>query len=162
MGESRSRGTIGAEFVADRLDELSQGSAALFQWPGPNIHPLMLEKVVRHHDDGHLGQDSSGHGLAADPPLELSERQGAIILPGEDLAVDDRTRGQDVTDRRDLGIALGDELFTARPEKGLPTAPDELTADAIPFPFGLPIAIGHPKTQQADQVHKPERKDRGG
>lgn len=99
----------------------------------------MLQKVVCHYDGRHLGKNCSSHGLAANPLLELIKQQRAITLPGENLAINNRAFWQDVIDRRDLGITLGDQLFTTRPEESLPTAPDELTANSISFPFGLPL-----------------------
>ena len=118
---------------------LARDGATLIERPSTDILPVVLEQVVRHHDDRHLGQDCAAHRLAADPPLELSERKSAIVLPGEDLAVDDGAFGKSVADSGKLGITLGDQLLTARPEEGLPAAPDELAADAVPLPFGLPL-----------------------
>src|SRR5205823_485312 len=85
-------------------------------------------------------QDLGAEHLAPDAALHLCERQRRAILPRHDLAIDSGAVGQERAERVELREAIGDQLLAARPEKRAPLTADELGADAVPFPFHLPIA----------------------
>ena len=74
--------------------------AALDSGHVAEVDARVLDQVVGHQHHRHLGQDLLAERLAADPLLELRERQHAPILPREDLAVDHRAVGQHVGQRR--------------------------------------------------------------
>src|SRR6185369_16578430 len=78
--------------------------------------------------------------LASDPPLELGKRQCAAALPWHDLAVDHGAVRKMIACLDELGIPVGHQLAAARPHEGAAVAPDELRADAVPLPLGLPLA----------------------
>ena len=60
------------------------------------------------------------------------------------------------------GIALGDQLFAARPEEGLAAAADELAADAVPLPLGLPVGDVAERFESRLPADRRDRRDRAG
>ena len=85
-------------------------------------------------DDGHFGQD--GRPTALRPIRFWSMAKGSTwaVLEGEDLAVDGGPLGQGVSHRGELGVALGDQLFSPRPEEGV-VRPRRMSWQRMPSHF---------------------------
>ena len=100
---------------------------------------MVFEDVVGHEDDGDRARQLADLFLPADPLLQRRERHGAFVTKGEDLAVEYRAVRELAGRGDDLGKAVGDELFAARPQVQGAGALDQLRADAVPLPLDLPV-----------------------
>ena len=101
----------------------------------------MLQKVVG--DEAHRAFPSQrrSHLLATETSLQHIKSQRRIVLfsPADDLTVEHGTIGQGRSNLDQFRKAVVDQLFPATPQIDPSPAVDQLTADAIPFPFQLPV-----------------------
>ena len=84
------------------------------------------------------------NGFAAEPSLQLikAKRCGRVLLPADQLAVENAAGWQSLSHIHKLREALVDQFFSTAPEVDARTAVNQLTADPIPFPLQLPIFCG--------------------
>src|SRR3954468_7230577 len=115
-----------------------QRGAPLVQGPVPNIFAVGLQKVIGEERSRCLPEHARCQGFAADARLQRAERERAIALPTQYLAVENRAVRKSCSGRCDLRKALGDQIIAAGPQKRLAAAPNELSTNPVPFPFGLP------------------------
>ena len=119
-------------------DDGLQAGASPFQGTLAYVLAVEFQQVIGDQDHRNFRENFGTQHFAADAPLHLRERQRRSILPGKNFAVDDGAFGELGAQRLQFGEAVRDQFFAARPEKSSPLAPDQLRANAIPFPFDLP------------------------
>ncbi len=68
----------------------------------------------------------------------------ASALPGQHLAIEHASTGSDAAALFDLGKTPVQPFLAARPQAGVVAAPHQLGADAVPLPFGQPVARARP------------------
>ena len=126
--------------IVQRVDGRIQPGNPLAQFLFADVRAVPFQQIVGHQDYGHGQQDFGAEVFAADALLQRREVERPTVLPGQDLAVDHRAVRQRFRRRRDFGELVGDELFAPRPDKGLPASSDDLGADPVPLPLGLPFS----------------------
>ena len=147
MSARRGSPTCAARRTAGATCE-SSARAALVERPRADVGAPVLEQVVGHEDDRDGARHLGDLLLPADALLQRRKRQRPIVAEREHLAVEHRAVRQPRRGRGNLRKAVGDELFAARPEVHRAGPPDQLRADAVPFPLDQPL------------VARPERLDR--
>src|SRR5262249_18319837 len=125
---------------------------------GAHVSPLPLDQIVGHENDRHFLQEFLADGLSADPPLQLAERKDLAAPPRQDFSVDDHAVRDRLAEVLEFWITLGHEFFTSRPDERPPAAADELRADPVPFPFGLPFGdVAERLGRALERVRQEER-----
>ena len=102
----------------------------------------MFQKVVGDEPHRAVAFQRCSNGFSAQPSLQLvkAKRCGRVLLPADQLAVQNAAGWQGLGHLHKLREALVDQLFTTAPEVDAGPAMNQLTADSIPFPLQLPIA----------------------
>ncbi|MNN04241.1 hypothetical protein D3C81_1169620 [compost metagenome] len=113
------------------------------------VFALPFEQIEGEQHHRHFFEDFPVQGLATDALLQEGKRlrcrfkrlfgAGWRRFPGDDFAVDHRPVGKAQNQAVQFREALGHQLFAPRPDPQAPAALDHLGADAIPFPFRLPV-----------------------
>ena len=116
-----------------------EACAALAQRQGAHVDRMLLEQIVGEEAHRNVFENRGRELLAPDALLQQGKWLYRVLLPGDELAIEHRALGQRGRRGRDFREALGDELLAARPEEAAAAAPNELCANAVPFPFDLPV-----------------------
>ena len=102
----------------------------------------MFQQVVGDEPHRAIPFQRCSNAFAAQPSLQLikAKRCGGVLLPADQLAVQNAAGWQGLGHLHKLREALVDQLFSTAPEVDAGAAMNQLTADSIPFPLQLPIA----------------------
>ena len=137
-----------------------QKMAAFHQWTLAQVLAFIFQQVVGEQDNRKGRPHPGVHCLAPEPALQLRKRQRGLAAPCENLPVEHGAIGQGGRGLCDFREAAGDDFFAAGPDEHFTPAPDQLRADAIPFPFGLPLVRFPRAAGSSLQRRGEERKDR--
>src|SRR5688572_806795 len=122
-----------------RCDHLLEQLASRTKIKRTYIAPFELQKVIDLKDHRDLGEYLWRKVLSPYPPLQFGEGQDTIILPRQDLAIENGPVGKLVCGIGDLRKTIGDQVLATRPYKYLALAFYHLGADPVPLPFSLPV-----------------------
>ncbi len=122
-----------------RSDELFQPFPPPAERLPAHVPAAQFQQVVDHEGHGNIGEQLLPNGLAPDAALQLGERQGLTVLPGQDLAIEHGSLRQAFHEGLELGVLVGDQLLAAAPDVVPVPAHDHLPADAVPLVLGLPV-----------------------
>ena len=127
--------------MLEAAEQLSQLLLALPQSLMADIDALMFQKVVGDEPHRAIPFQRCPNVFAAEPALQLvkAKRRCRILLPADQLAVENAAGRHRLSDIHKLWEALVDQFFPSAPEVDAGTAMDQLTADPIPLPLQLPI-----------------------
>ena len=113
--------------------------AAFAERQGAQVLALILQKVVGVKDDRGVFQQTLWDFLATDALLQIIEALRCLIAPYQHFAVNDQPVRQEIARAAQFGEGIGDQFLAARPEEMLIIAQDQLPANAVPFPFRMPV-----------------------
>ena len=99
----------------------------------------MFQQIVGQQDRGGVLQQLLWDGFAPDPLLQRVEAHGLGAVPSNDFTVNHGAIRQEIKAAGHFRKAVGDQFLTARPQVMLASAQNQLPADAVPFPFCLPV-----------------------
>ena len=102
---------------------------------------MLLQQVVGDEANRTLPSKGGSDLFSSQTTLKHLETQGSVsvLLPTDHLSIEDGAVREPRGDLHQLGKAVVDQLFTTAPQVTAIAAMDQLPADAIPFPFQLPV-----------------------